>query len=195
RVAEALRRAPVAHFDETGIRVEGKTWWLHTACTTRLTAYFADKLRGSEAMDEFGILPRFRGVAVHDGFIAYQYYGLTHARCNAHHLRELVAAAETHPEHAWPRIAINTLEELNNAAHTARAAGLSAIPAPIADPLITRFTRTVNVGLFLHPLQPGSKLGKTHRLLKRLRDYHDDVLRFARDLTVPFTNNQAERDL
>jgi transposase len=29
----------------------------------------------------------------------------------------------------------------------------------------------------------------------RLRDYQHQVLLFARDLSVPFTNNQAERDL
>jgi hypothetical protein len=34
-----------------------------------------------------------------------------------------------------------------------------------------------------------------HNLLIRLRDYRDDVLRFLTDFTVPFTNNQAERDL
>ena len=28
-----------------------------------------------------------------------------------------------------------------------------------------------------------------------MRDYRDDVLRFLTDFTVPFTNNQAERDL
>ncbi|QWF79193.1 IS66 family transposase [Amycolatopsis sp. CA-230715] len=62
----------MAHFDETGIRVEGKTWWLHTACkTATLTAYLAHPLRGSEAMDEFGLLPTFRGVAVHDGWHPY----------------------------------------------------------------------------------------------------------------------------
>ncbi len=30
---------------------------------------------------------------------------------------------------------------------------------------------------------------------RRLRDYRHQVLLFARDLTVPFTTNQAERDL
>jgi hypothetical protein len=33
---------------------------------------------------------------------------------------------------------------------------------------------------------------KTRNLLERLRDREDDILRFARDLRVPFTNNQAE---
>ncbi|MEV7046728.1 IS66 family transposase [Amycolatopsis sp. NPDC051061] len=195
QVQQALRTAPVAHFDETGIRVEGKNWWLHVACTPRLTAYLPHRQRGSEAMDEFGILNRFRGVAVHDGLKSYQEFTRTHARCNAHHLRELVAAGEAYPEHTWPRIAIKTLEKLNTAAHTARDAGLDAIPAHILDPLISRFIRTVHLGLLLHPPDRGRKQSKTRNLLIRLRDYQQQVLLFARDLTVPFTNNQAERDL
>ncbi len=195
RLAEALRRSPVAHFDETGMRVDGRTRWLHTACTRELTAYFLHDLRGAEAMRTFGVLPRFRGVAMHDGWPSYQDYGGTHARCNAHHLRELLEAAETHPEHAWPGLAGKLLEQLNNAAHDARTAQRDTIPSDILDPLISRFTRTINLGLLLHPPNPGRKQSKTRNLLLRLRDYLPDVLRFARDLRVPFTNNQAERDL
>jgi len=146
-------------------------------------------------MDDFGILTRFRGVAVHDGLMSYQDYGRKHARCNAHHLRELVAASEAYPELTWPRIAITTLEALNIAAHTARDAGLDAIPAHVVDPLISRFVRTIHLGLLLHPPDRSRKQSKTRNLLVRLRDYQQQVLLFARDLTVPFTNNQAERDL
>ena len=32
-------------------------------------------------------------------------------------------------------------------------------------------------------------------LLKRMRQHSEDVLRFLADLTVPFDNNQAERDI
>ena len=32
-------------------------------------------------------------------------------------------------------------------------------------------------------------------LLNRLRNFEDDLLRFASNFEVPFTNNQAERDL
>ncbi|MBE1493331.1 hypothetical protein H4696_000431 [Amycolatopsis lexingtonensis] len=195
QVEDALRAASVAHFDETGIRVEGKNWWLHVACTPQLTAYLPHPQRGGEAMDEFGILTRFRGVAVYDGLMSYQDFGRKHARCNAHHLRVLVAAGEAHPEHSWPKIAITTLEQLNTAAHTAREAGLAAIPAHVVDPLLSRFVRTINVGLLLHPPDRGRKQSKTRNLLVRLRDYQHQVLLFARDLTVPFTNNQAERDL
>jgi transposase len=41
QVEQALRTAPVAHFDETGIRVEGKNWWLHVACPPTPDRLFA----------------------------------------------------------------------------------------------------------------------------------------------------------
>jgi hypothetical protein len=49
-------------------------------------------------------------------------------------------------------------------------------------------------GLATHPPAAGRKQTKTRNLLVRLRDRDQQVLLFARDLTVPFTNNQAERD-
>ena len=45
------------------------------------------------------------------------------------------------------------------------------------------------------PPRPGRRQSKTRNLLERLRDRDDQVLLFARDLSVPFTNNQAERDV
>ena len=47
-------------------------------------------------------------------------------------------------------------------------------------------------GLATHRPAAGRKQTPTHNLLVRLRDRDEQVLRFARDLSVPFTNNQAE---
>ena len=48
----------------------------------------------------------------------------------------------------------------------------------------------------VHP-KTGGRIAQTEprRLLNRLGPHQDDVLRFATDFTVPFDNNQAERDI
>ncbi len=61
-----------------------------------LTLYHLDHKRGAVAMDTMGIIGHLAGVLVHDGWAPYRSYdNVTHAQCNAHHVRELQAVAET----------------------------------------------------------------------------------------------------
>ncbi len=66
----------------------------------------------------------------------------------------------------------------------------------------TAYDHLLEQGLALNPL-PVRKAGeqgelsrsKAQKLLLRLPKRKQEVLRFTRDLSVPFANNQAERDL
>src|SRR5258706_6933297 len=95
----ALRRAPVLHSDETGVRRGGRLAWVHVASTSRLTRYAMQATRGHEATDAMGIWADFTGVSVHDGFRTYQRYTTCrHALCNIHHLRELTFLEEQYQQ-------------------------------------------------------------------------------------------------
>lgn len=89
KIKEALQGEPVAHFDETGMRVCGKLTWLHVASSESLTSYYSHPKRGGAAMKAMGILPNFGGTAVHDGWPSYFAYECALSLCNAHHPREL----------------------------------------------------------------------------------------------------------
>ena len=117
KVRDALVEADVAHFDETGVRVAGSLWWLHFASTDKLTLLGAYACRGTKAMADLGVLPTFAGTAVHDGFFPYRRYDATHALCNAHHLRELVADTDRDPAQTWATDLIEALRAGNRAAH------------------------------------------------------------------------------
>jgi transposase len=191
-----LTTSHILHVDETGAKVTGARWWLHVAATDRLTTYHLDRSRGRPAITELGILDDFTGVVVHDCWASYNAYAdCAHALCGAHIARELVAAEETPPGQHWPTQALDALFALNTAAHDAREQDLSGIPPDVAEPLLRAWRHAILVGLAGHPLRPGEKQSKTRNLLERLRAREADVLRFAHDLTVPFSNNQAERDL
>ena len=201
-IGQALVQHAVAHADETGMRVAGALQWLHVLCTATLTFYAVHAKRGRDALAAIGLLAAFRGILVHDHWSAYAAYACQHAFCNAHHLRELIAVAETYPGLRWPQRLIDLLCEANMATQMARAAGFSALPGPMIEDLFTRYDAILIEGTRYHPRRtgpPGSrrrvKQTPAHNLIARLQDHRDEVLRFITDLRVPFDNNQAERDI
>ena len=89
-IKEALKQERIAHFDETGMRVMSQLHWLHVASTAGLTYYDVHEKRGQIGMRDIGILPQFKGRAIHDHYRSYfQFRNCLHGLCHAHHLREL----------------------------------------------------------------------------------------------------------
>jgi transposase len=197
-VREQLAGAEVAHFDETGARVAGRLHWVHTACTTTLSLFTVHPRRGRMAMDAAGVLPEFRGVAVHDGWSPYwSYTKATHALCNAHHLRELDAVA-AEPGQAWAGELAEWLSMACFEATRANAAGADRLEPAILAGLRGRYDQIIVKGHAANPPpRPPRRRGLPKRsaaanLLTRLDTHRGEVLRFLHDLRVPFTNNQAE---
>jgi hypothetical protein len=136
---------------------------------------------------------------VHDRYHLYdsaQIGELVHQLCCQHLLRDLTGAGETYPDAHWPGQIADALRGLIHQANLARDAGRDTIETTIKNKLIKQFTDGVLVGLSdttSHGDRPGQR--KARLLLEVLRDRQADVLRFAHDLCVPPTSNQAERDL
>lgn len=61
-----IASARVAHFDETGLRVQNRLHWMHSASTGTYSLITVHDRRGVAGMDAAGVLPAFTGVAVHD---------------------------------------------------------------------------------------------------------------------------------
>ena len=201
-VKRALQRVPVLHSDETGVRRAGTLAWAHVASTARLTHYAIHPKRGRAATEAIGILPQFMGVSVHDGWGAYRANtGCRHALCNIHHLRELTFLEEQYQQ-GWAANLKTLLREMKAAVEQARAAGLHQLPAAARAALVSRYQALLATGHAANPppahrpKQRGrAKQTPAQNLLERLWLGQDQVLAFLDDLTIPFDNNQAERDL
>lgn len=197
QIKRRLRRSRVIHADETGLRVEGKCQYVHVASTARLTHYGADARRGHAAMDEIGILPRYRGTCVHDGWLSYtSYRRCRHALCGAHLLRELTYFAELgEATKAWAEPLRALLLEMKAEVERARGEGAERLGGERLARLTENYDGLVRQGLAAVEAgaQPGGKQARSLR--RRLERRKEEVLRFLTDFSVPFDNNQAERDL
>lgn len=198
-VKDAIRAAPVAHFDETGARINGGLDWIHIASTATATWYQRHAKRGREAIDDAGILPNFAGIAVHDAWGPYfSYLTVDHALCNAHLLRELVGwrdllKKQDPDRHQWADDAITLLGEAYQATLTAVAAGDTALPTDTLDSYQKRWEAIITAGHAARP--PGTGRNPIRALLNRMHGCTTEIWRFAHNFAVPFDNNQAERDI
>jgi len=204
-IRDHVAQASVKHMDETGFRIGGKTRWLHVACTKLLTFYRVCAKRGALLTE----VVKVAGVIVHDHWKPYYTMdGVRHALCNAHHLRELKALVEIEKED-WARRMQILLRRACHAANLAKERGVPIRPRLIAL-LERRYDAIVAQGLAFHeslaPLagagaakgakQRGRAPRRTgHNLLLRFETRKEDALRFLHDDAVPFSNNEAERDV
>lgn len=191
RVVQLLPKAPLNCCDESGLRVAKSLHWLHVVSNPGLTFYGVHAKRGTEAMDEFGILPRCKNWLIHDHWKPYfTYDDCLHALCNEHHLRELKFLAEEHQE-GWAaqmsRFLLDCLE---------RRKSQGVLGERPFKRIRAQYRAILAQGRQRHPRREGrGPQGKAANLLNRLEDFELNVLAFTIFEEVPFTNNGAERDI
>ena len=185
--------AYVVHFDETTLRAGGKgtKQYVQTASTTLYTSYYLGDRSGA-SFKAFGIGPSLWGsVIVHDRLDLYDRKTPAESITSSadRTWSEIwTVPPRTTPGAHWPAQARRALLALNNAAHAARASGAGHIPAAILDKHTLDLRRAVRVGLAGIPRRPGPRQHPGRCLLEVMRDREHDVLRYARDLRVPFTD-------
>ena len=186
---ERLGNAAVLHADETGMRVENKTVWLHSLSNAEYTLYHIDPKRGYDAIERMGILKDYSGWLVHDFWPAYFKLLCNHAMCNQHIVRELTYFEEKYSWAAGMKALLlrgcekpleHTFEQWQQAYSKLLKKGYAEIDF---KPKKSRKQR----GRAAKP--------KELNLLDRLNQHQSSVLAFLKEAEVPFTNNQAEQDV
>ena len=213
-IKAALLQSEVVHFDESGVRINKTLHWLHTACNALYTFLFVHEKRGRKAHEGgTSILPTFENWAIHDCFATYfTYTQAKHGLCNAHLLRELqfqkddgkLWAIQIHEFliDLYKRTQKGTIAIENIALEKQEWQKLCTQAITTEEIILATCANTAidDFGLLLDaqntPKKRGRKArGKALKLLDRLLKYTDAILAFAALEAVPFTNNQAERDI
>lgn len=197
---ELLLNSPVMNVDETSLRVDKKNHWIHVYSSGDITLKFLHPKRGTEAINEINIIPRYGGTIIHDCWSSYLTYNdCDHGLCCSHLVRELTCIIESNGYH-WAANMKGLLLETCKIVSKRKRKKLSV--REYAN-LQKRYRNIITRGekeLPAIPPKPNGKRGKmaksdAHNLWERLRDYESSVLLFAKKSEVSFTNNRAERDL
>ncbi|MCK5883747.1 MAG: IS66 family transposase, partial [Bacteriovoracaceae bacterium] len=197
-VIKELKMEKVLNADETGVKIDASLAWVHVLCTPKITYMYPHKKRGKEAMVDMGIIPNYSGVLIHDHWKPYLGYDCQHGLCNAHHLRELQWVIDFKKQ-KWATSMEKFLNKLNDEVDSYGG----VLPEELQVKRIKRFRDIVRTGKGeCAKIMPAVgmtrkvvKQTKERNLLDRLSDYEDQVLLFMKIENVPFTNNQAERDI
>lgn len=193
QIKQNLNASPLVNGDETGINILADLYWMHIVCNTKFTYQYPHKKRGIEAMeDDRSILKDYSGIVVHDCWSSYfKLKFAKHAICGAHLIRELNALVEEGSKWAnkFTDFFINTYKNPIDKNEREK------------KNILTRYDNILRQGIKEEP--PPKRTGKRGRLKKskglnlieRLKEHKCSVMSFAFDKNIPFTNNQAERDL
>jgi transposase len=200
---QVLLKENVVHSDETGVNVKGTLHWIHVASSSAMTYYMLHPQRGRVAMDDMEIIPNYGGCLVHDHWTPYnQYSNCEHSYCNAHLLRELKGITEK-DNFAWSKEMYALLSTMNQVVHQAKEDYKDHLSSKQIKKFTEQYEEIIQSAQHCYPppdptLKPKRgrpKQDKGKNLLDRFSKYQDETLRFLSDFQVPFTNNQAERDL
>lgn len=180
--------------------MDKKNHWIHVYAGGDITLKFLHKKRGTEAIDEINIIPRYSGTIIHDCWSSYLTYNhCDHGLCGSHLVRELTKAIDSN-QYAW---AVNMQKLLLETCKIVSQRKRKKLTEKEYLNLQKRYRNILTRGekeLPVIPPKPNGKKGKmaksdAHNLWERLRDYEEAILLFAAKSEVPFTNNRAERDL
>jgi transposase len=153
--------------------------------------------RSAADIDAGGVLDGYAGVIVRDGYAGYRHLtDALHAWCGAHNLRDLRDLYTFDPEgQVWARSMADLLIHANAAATAARAAGRQRLDDAELAEIRAWYRGAVAKGITDNQHRRSKTAKDGRRLARRFRDHQDMILRFATDLAVGFTSNQAERDV
>jgi len=187
QLVDSAWNSSVLHGDESGWRVNGKTYWIWCFTHPQTTAYFIHPSRGSPALHQF-FKDAFEGTLVSDFWSAYDAVAIGKRQfCLAHLLRELEKVDATNSSEEWCAFSKKTKRLFHDALRLRHQDDFS--PETYASRIERLNQRLVGLMLITSPD------ADVKRLANRLKKYWDELLVFLDDPNVPPTNNHAEREI
>lgn len=178
-----VRAASVINVDETGVKVDGRNYWLWVFVAASCTLFVVNKSRGKKVLLQ--VLGRdFKGYIGCDGWKSYANFTRRLQRCWAHLLREAKALAQDCEEAGPLYLALKQL-------HADLQASLVGDP-----PLLVRRKLKANAKRRLgYWLKKEYESKEVKQFIGKVRNGFDHWFTFVVVPDIEATNNRAERAL
>jgi len=184
RIADDARLSAVLHADETGWRMNGRTWWLWCFANRTTCYYMLDPSRGHPALEKF-FIDAYDGVLITDFWPAYNAFADYRQCCLVHLLREIERVDERNHSAEWQAFAKKLRRLVRDGIRLRKRPGFD----PHRD-----FRRIVLIDNRMMALAMAKYAdGDARRLAERVFRHRDSIFLFLQDLNVTFDNNLAER--
>lgn len=197
QISEHLVKCGLLLVDETGCRVNGHLDWFQIFTSGPFTLFSHNRNRGSFLFEDEDILSIFTGILLHDHFKSYYRYShLTHAECNDHIDRRLKAVNEIF-KHEWALKLRSFFFDADKRKRELMDKG-EYFSEQEKKEYFTSFLEILNMGdaEYMQAIEGKSNIIRFNEekcLLKRLREYAEEHLRYITVPEVPRGNNGAER--
>jgi len=192
RIKDKIQKSSKIFADESGIYVKNKRMWVYVHSTELLSYFACQENRSFEALEKIGILKDYKGSLITDFYAIYRKYKeIRNFFCNAHLLRELTFVSDIE-KRSWSKKMIEILLKLKKIKEE------KPLYYKIERYYLNkRYDSIIKNGLKeeLSFKNSDEKKSQSQKLLERLTKYKDGYLGFAYYDNIPFTNNQAERDI
>jgi len=201
-ITKSLLKEEVIHADESWIRVDWELDRIHVISTKYLTLLKLHDRRWREAMGDNGILPIFNQTVITDNYSSYKNkYNFQQWLCNAHHLRELNYVIQFEDKR-WATKFKKLLLKSKKLKETSIKNNTFYLEKEVLENISKEYLKILEdwKNEYSEVIKKAWKRGrvarkKWHNLLLRLEKTINETLLFIYNFTVPFDNNQAERDL
>ena len=160
------------------------------------TIYTVNPKKDMEGVIRDGIITGFHGILSHDHEAKFHNFGLLHAICGGHLVRDLTGLHDLWMI-PWAEIMRKFVSGMNKHKILDQEKNISKCDPEILASFESIYDELINRGRedFEHLDAAGFGYDEFRKMLARLTEYKDGYMLFMRNYIAPFTNNLSERDL
>ena len=197
KLIKAIKRSKVIYTDATPTSVKGKYAYQRNYSNEIITVLEASVSKRVQEIQRQNILPNFKNYIMHDHETGLYNFGIKshHLECWIHLGRELKYFDE-YIKNSWSKELWEFTWNLNKKRKELLEQKITHFMSEEIIEYENKYDEIVQKGMEENKKTPSKYLkDKEKAVLKRLKKYKENYLKYLRDFELPFDDNLSERDL